>query len=113
MVTARFAILMSRIADIRSDAESGETLFPEFMVDVVNHETGDRVARVRKVLYVRKNRLSIGPFLCPDLGVWGGLLSRRLHVVNLVVLDQSKQGQVRLMWTIWCPRVRPKPHQLA
>ena len=28
LVTARFAISMSRIADIRSDAESGETLFP-------------------------------------------------------------------------------------
>ncbi|RMG59749.1 MAG: DUF4442 domain-containing protein [Deltaproteobacteria bacterium] len=52
-VRARFSLDEETIRDIREKVEGGGKYLPTFHVDVVDEE-GDVVARVEKVLYVRK-----------------------------------------------------------
>jgi hypothetical protein len=52
-VTARFVIKEEQIQNIISNTSAGEKFLPEFSVDIVD-ETGEKVARVVKTLYVRK-----------------------------------------------------------
>ncbi len=52
-VTARFVIKEEQIQNIISNTSAGEKFLPEFTVDIVD-ETGEKVARVTKTLYVRK-----------------------------------------------------------
>ena len=52
-VRAVFTWTPAQIAEIKAQAASGEKIFPERVVDVVN-EAGEIVAKVHKTLYVRK-----------------------------------------------------------
>jgi acyl-coenzyme A thioesterase PaaI-like protein len=52
-VTATFYIPSERVAEIRAAADRGEKIEPTFTVDVVD-EQNETVARVEKLLYVRK-----------------------------------------------------------
>jgi len=52
-VTATFHIPPERVEAIRATAEAGEKVEPAFTVDVLD-EQGETVARVEKLLYVRK-----------------------------------------------------------
>jgi len=52
-VKAGFHIPAARVDEIRAAAESGEKVEPVFTVDVLD-EQGEAVARVEKLLYVRK-----------------------------------------------------------
>jgi len=52
-VTATFHIPPERVAEIRAAADRGEKIEPTFAVDVVD-EQNETVARVEKLLYVRK-----------------------------------------------------------
>ena len=52
-VTATFHIPPERVAEIRAAADRGEKIEPTFTVDVVD-EQNETVARVEKLLYVRK-----------------------------------------------------------
>ncbi len=52
-VSATFHIPQETIDDLRARADAGEKIEPTFVVDVVD-EKGDTVARVEKLLYVRK-----------------------------------------------------------
>jgi len=54
-VSAKFQLSDQRLAQIRAAAEGDDKVFPEFDVDVVDAK-GGLVARVHKVLYVRKKR---------------------------------------------------------
>ncbi|MGC6416012.1 MAG: DUF4442 domain-containing protein [Bradymonadia bacterium] len=56
-VTAAFHIDERTIENIRSQADRGQKVLPEFVVNIVD-EGGDIVARVVKTLYVRKKQLS-------------------------------------------------------
>jgi len=52
-VTATFYIPPERVAEIRAAADRGEKIEPTLTVDVVD-EQNETVARVEKLLYVRK-----------------------------------------------------------
>lgn len=52
-VTAAFHIPQERIEEIRKQADSGQKIEPVFTVDVLDAK-GQAVARVEKLLYVRK-----------------------------------------------------------
>ena len=52
-VTARFKISDDELAAIQAATAGGEKHFPEFTVDITD-AAGDAVARVRKILYVRR-----------------------------------------------------------
>ncbi|MEW5720039.1 MAG: DUF4442 domain-containing protein [Chloroflexota bacterium] len=52
-VSATFHIPLDRIAEIRAATDRGEKVEPTFTVDVVD-EQNETVARVEKLLYVRK-----------------------------------------------------------
>ncbi|MGZ4815907.1 MAG: DUF4442 domain-containing protein, partial [Terriglobales bacterium] len=54
-VKAEFRITEQQLADIREQLERAETLEPAFTVEV-RDESGEVVARVEKVLQVRKKR---------------------------------------------------------
>ncbi|QSP96382.1 DUF4442 domain-containing protein [Marinobacter salinisoli] len=54
-VTARFSLTDERLNEIREATAGGDKHLPEWDVDVLN-EDGEVVARVHKVLYVRKKR---------------------------------------------------------
>jgi len=54
-VFAAFHIPPETIAAIRARADAGETVEPTFTVDVVD-EQGEAIARVEKLLWVRKRR---------------------------------------------------------
>jgi acyl-coenzyme A thioesterase PaaI-like protein len=54
-VSVVFVLPDERVESIRRDAQSGQKLLPTFELDVVD-ERGEVVARVEKVLYVRKKR---------------------------------------------------------
>ncbi|CAN0601777.1 unnamed protein product, partial [Ectocarpus sp. 12 AP-2014] len=54
-VTARFELTEERVAAIREATASGEKMLPEWDVDIVD-EAGVCVARVHKVLYVRRKK---------------------------------------------------------
>lgn len=54
-VTAHFTLSDAMVDDIRTQAENGSKVLPEWSVDVVD-AAGDTVARVNKTLYVRKKR---------------------------------------------------------
>lgn len=55
-VTATFHIPQARVDEIRQQADSGQKIEPTFTVDVLDAQ-GQAVARVEKLLYVRrKNR---------------------------------------------------------
>jgi acyl-coenzyme A thioesterase PaaI-like protein len=59
-VAATFELSKARVDDIRREADRSDKVFPRFEVTVVDHE-GSPVARVEKVLYVRrKQRESYG-----------------------------------------------------
>ena len=55
-VTATFHIPQARVDQIRAAADGGEKVEPIFTVDVLDEE-GEAVARVEKLLYVRKKEL--------------------------------------------------------
>jgi hypothetical protein len=52
-VQARFALSEERIAAIRTQADGGEKVLPEFQVEVRHVKDDSLVALVRKTLYVR------------------------------------------------------------
>jgi hypothetical protein len=52
-VTATFHIPRERVDEIRAAVDGGQKLEPTFSVDVLNDQ-GEVVARVEKLLYVRK-----------------------------------------------------------
>jgi len=52
-VTATFHIPQKRIDEIRRGADDGQKLEPMFTVDVLDAQ-GEAIARVEKLLYVRK-----------------------------------------------------------
>lgn len=52
-VKATFEVPDARVEEIRREADRGEKVLPRFEVAVVDHE-GQLVARVEKVLYVRR-----------------------------------------------------------
>jgi len=52
-VTATFSIPPERVEEIRAAADAGEKVEPTFSVEVLD-ERGETVARVEKLLYVRK-----------------------------------------------------------
>ncbi len=52
-VTATFHIPPKRVAEIRAAADRGEKIEPTFIVDIVD-EQNEIVARVEKLLYVRR-----------------------------------------------------------
>ena len=54
-VRAEFYIPQARVDEIRAAADSGEKIEPTFMVDVLD-EQAKVVARVKKLLYVRKKK---------------------------------------------------------
>jgi acyl-coenzyme A thioesterase PaaI-like protein len=54
-VTARFIIKEEHIQDILANTSNGQKYLPEFIVDITDEE-GKTVARVRKVLYIRKKQ---------------------------------------------------------
>lgn len=54
-VTARFELTGERVEAIRAATAGGEKMLPEWDVDIVD-ETGETVARVHKVLYVRRKQ---------------------------------------------------------
>jgi len=54
-VTAEFHIPQARVDEIRAAADAGEKIEPVFTVDVLDTE-GKAVARVEKLLYVRKKQ---------------------------------------------------------
>ncbi|MBY6034393.1 DUF4442 domain-containing protein [Marinobacter daepoensis] len=53
VVKAEFELTEERLAEIRQATEQGDKYLPEWDVDIVD-ETGTVVARVHKVLYVRR-----------------------------------------------------------
>lgn len=53
LVTARFRIDDTVLADIHAKTADGEKYLPEFVVDITD-EKGEVVARVTKTLYIRK-----------------------------------------------------------
>lgn len=52
-VTAKFHITDEELEDIRKKTLDGEKCLPEFTVDILD-EAGEAVARVKKVIYIRK-----------------------------------------------------------
>ena len=54
-VTAIFTCPLERVEEILAEAESGAKLLPEFHT-TIQDEAGDVVAKLRKVVYVRKKR---------------------------------------------------------
>jgi len=54
-VTATFHISRERVDEIRNAADEGRKIEPTFSVDVVDTQ-GQAIARVEKILYVRKKR---------------------------------------------------------
>jgi len=54
-VSVVFELPSERVESIRQQAESGEKVLPAFDLNVVD-ERGETVARVEKILYVRKKR---------------------------------------------------------
>ncbi len=54
-VKAHFELTDERVEEIRRLTENGDKHLPEWNVDILD-ESGDVVARVHKVLYVRKKR---------------------------------------------------------
>jgi len=52
-VMARFELTDERVEEIRSAAQGGDKVLPEWDVEIVD-EAGELVARVHKVLYVRR-----------------------------------------------------------
>jgi acyl-coenzyme A thioesterase PaaI-like protein len=54
-VSVVFELPEERVESIRREAESGKKLLPAFALNVVD-ESGETVARVEKILYVRKKR---------------------------------------------------------
>ena len=52
-VTAKFHIPQERVEEIREQADSGQKVEPVFTVDVLDTQ-GQTVARVEKLLYIRK-----------------------------------------------------------
>ncbi|MFA5872579.1 MAG: DUF4442 domain-containing protein [Anaerolineales bacterium] len=55
IVTATFHIPQERIAEIRLEADGGQKIEPTFAVDVLDAQ-GKAIARVEKLLYVRKKK---------------------------------------------------------
>ncbi len=56
-VRAHFHLDEATLADIRAQTASGEKYLPEFTVDIVN-TNGELVARVKRVLYVRRKKMA-------------------------------------------------------
>jgi acyl-coenzyme A thioesterase PaaI-like protein len=55
IVAATFELPDSRVEEVRGEADRSEKVFPRFDVTVLDHE-GEPVARVEKVLYVRRGK---------------------------------------------------------
>ena len=54
-VTAHFSLKDEQITEIKESTATGDAYLPEFSVDIVN-ESGEVVAHVKKILYVRKKQ---------------------------------------------------------
>lgn len=54
-VTAKFYISDQELEDIRNRTENGEKYLPEFAVEI-HDEGGEAIARVKKVIYIRKKK---------------------------------------------------------
>ena len=54
-VMARFELTDERVDQIRAATEGGDKMLPEWDVDILD-ESGELVARVHKVLYVRRKK---------------------------------------------------------
>ncbi|MDX1559103.1 MAG: DUF4442 domain-containing protein [Marinobacter sp.] len=54
-VMARFELTDERVEEIRSATQGGDKVLPEWDVEIVD-ESGELVARVHKVLYVRRKK---------------------------------------------------------
>ena len=52
-LSAEFILGAKQIQDIKKNTSLGEKYLPEYLVEIKD-ETGDTVARVRKVLYIRR-----------------------------------------------------------
>ena len=55
LVTARFRLKDEQIKEIKENTAKGDAYLPEFSVDIVN-ESGEVIATVKKILYVRKKQ---------------------------------------------------------
>ncbi len=55
IVTARFRLKDEQIKEIKENTAKGDAYLPEFSVDIVN-ESGEVIATVKKILYVRKKQ---------------------------------------------------------
>jgi len=71
---AEFSIDGARIEELRRQAEDGQAVRPEFLVQVTD-ASGEEIARIRKRLYVRlKKRLRPGAEAAtPDTGTTGAM----------------------------------------
>ena len=56
-VYAEFHLTQEQINQIIIDAEKSKKIFPEFIVEIKSKKDHELIARVKKVLYVRKKRL--------------------------------------------------------
>jgi hypothetical protein len=54
-VTARFRLKDEQITEIKENTAKGDAYLPEFSVDIAN-ESGEVIATVKKILYVRKKQ---------------------------------------------------------
>ena len=54
-VTARFRLKDEQIKEIKENTAKGDAYLPEFTVDIVD-ESGEVIATVKKILYVRKKQ---------------------------------------------------------
>jgi hypothetical protein len=54
-VTARFNLQDEQITEIKENTATGDAYLPEFSVDIVD-ESGEVIATVKKILYVRKKQ---------------------------------------------------------
>ena len=59
LVTARFSISLEQIDEIRAAAITGEKVLPTFQTEVIDDETRQVIARVTKILYVRKKQAKV------------------------------------------------------
>lgn len=54
-ISAQFQITEEKLEEIREKTKTGEKYLPEFFIEVVD-EKGDIVAKIKKVLYVKKKK---------------------------------------------------------
>ncbi len=101
-VRAVFSLDVERLADIREKAESGNKLTEIFLVDVIDAQ-GEKVATVKKTLYIRKKlpagavagKVDAAQVLRPVEGASPIILSSGWGKIEVAGIGQGKD------WKIW------------